>query len=127
MTYRLHIHCTCCQQGFFIERLDAPLRCTCGVVLIWGCIHTITESGFMVQPNAILSTYPALDASRVVYRVRDLVTGRWKIHNEHGNEASGPFEFSSAENAQREARYLKQWRVVKVTIRRRRRPTKAPE
>lgn len=54
---------------------------------------------------------------RVVYRVRDTVTGGWKIHNVFGDESSGPKDFASATEADEAARFLSRWRIVKVTIR----------
>lgn len=54
---------------------------------------------------------------RVVYRIRDLVTGGWKMHNVFGGVDSGPMEWGNAESARDAAKYLKRWRLVKVTIR----------
>ena len=51
--------------------------------------------------------------SRVVYRIRDTVNGGWKITEECSDR---PAEFPTAESAKACARYLKRWRVVKVTI-----------
>ncbi len=62
-------------------------------------------------------------SERVVYRVRDIVNGAWKIHKVFGNPESGPMEWSTRRAAKAAARYLKRWRIVKVTIRRR--PTSA--
>lgn len=54
--------------------------------------------------------------SRVVYRVRDTVTGLWKIRQNFGDVNSRAVDFATAEQARTAARYLKRWRIVKVTV-----------
>lgn len=54
---------------------------------------------------------------RVVYRVRCTVTGLWKLTYDAYGSHNKPIDFDTREAAILAARYVKRWRIVKVTIR----------
>lgn len=71
-------------------------------------VRQIEEAGAKVR----LRAEGGAVSPRTVWRVRDTVTGGWKLR-----ENGMPIDFVSPDQARYAARYLKRWRIVRVAIR----------